>query len=100
MCVAAPGRRKFVVNPRKVFVAGVHRVAMPDDGGGINFNASVARVHHFHGITNPQLKACNRLVNLSHDSEQPDAGSLEFDDAMAILMPEVRKFAGPLLLIP
>ncbi|CAM6099840.1 unnamed protein product [Calypogeia fissa] len=99
MCIAAPGRRKYVVNPRKVFVSGVHRVAMPETGG-VNFNASIARVHHFHGITNPNRKACSRLVNVTGDSEQPDPLSHEFDNAMASLVPEVRKFAGPLLLPP
>lgn len=95
-CVAAPGRRKLVVNPRKVFLSGVHRVALPE-GGGVNFNASVARIHHFHGITNPSKPICDRLVNMSDDSNPL---SYELDEAMASIMLQVRTFAGPLLLPP
>lgn len=71
VCTQAPGRRKYVVNPRLVVATGVHRVAVPA-AGGVDLNASVARIHHYHGVLAPAVELCHHSVNLSHPLEHLD----------------------------
>jgi hypothetical protein len=85
MCIAAVGRRKWIANTKYTLLGGVHRAALPFEGG-INMNASAARVIHFHGVLNPNIALCNHLVeardygNLGH-MERNDGISRAFTQA-------------------
>lgn len=93
MCIASVGRRKWVANTKHTILGGVHRAALPYEGG-VNMNASEARVIHFHGVLNPYHTLCNTEVeekdygNLAR-MERDEAISLDF--AKAKLFPVERK---------
>ncbi|BFI40389.1 hypothetical protein MPTK2_7g09030 [Marchantia polymorpha subsp. ruderalis] len=100
MCLTHHGRRKYVVNPRKVTAAGVHRIGNPMQGG-VDFNASVVRMHHYHGALSHWQMLCQDMVNSSLPLQELDRipyyNRTVRDDAISITFREAKAFAAPLI---
>ncbi|BBN15384.1 hypothetical protein MPTK1_6g19180 [Marchantia polymorpha subsp. ruderalis] len=65
LCTGPLGRRKYVVNPRKVFAAGIHYVTKDSGSGGVDLNGTLARLHHYHGALATFNYLCNGVANFS-----------------------------------
>ncbi|KAG6556038.1 hypothetical protein Mapa_001979 [Marchantia paleacea] len=93
LCTGSQGRRKYMVNPSKVFSSGVHRIAIPEDGG-VDLNGSVARVIHFHGVLSPRTHVCGIPVNMSHSRQVNDLNNrYDFDESISDAVDKAREFA-------
>lgn len=88
MCIAAIGRRKWVANTKYTILGGIHRAALPYEGG-INMNASVARVIHFHGVLSPTATVCSSVVE---EKDYGGLGQLERDDAISQAYAQAKLF--------
>ena len=87
-CVAAQGRRKYVANTRLVHAGGVHKAALPMEGG-INMNASEARMIHFHGALSPRNLVCDQPV-AANDFEL--ITHMERDEAISNTFAKAKQF--------
>ncbi|KAJ7537003.1 hypothetical protein O6H91_12G092000 [Diphasiastrum complanatum] len=101
ICIHGKGARKYVVNPRKVFAGGVHRTAIPEEGG-VNLNASIARLNHYPGMLANGTTSCSFTVNVSIPIEllyqyAPSSQLYERDDSIPIQMGKAREFDAELL---
>lgn len=86
-CVASQGRRKYCANTELTLAAGVHRAALPFEGG-INMNASQARVLHFQGALSQSSGLCRYVVE--KDSRSLDY--MEMDKYVSITYGQAKKF--------
>lgn len=93
-CVSATGRRKYIVRASKVITTGVHSISVPSEGG-VNLNASIARVYHYRSALSKNVNPCGMPFDLS--KTQPGCFR---DDSFAQRSQEARKFASQLLLAP
>lgn len=84
-CVADRGRRKWVANTRLTILGGVHRSALPMEGGR-HVNASEGRVIHFHGVLNTDSKLCSFL------EEESSLGHMERDEWIKVEMAKAKLF--------
>lgn len=67
-CLNYYGHRKYVVNPRKVWVLEVHRPVDPIQGG-VNLNTSLIRNNHFQGLLRSSLEVCSEPVKAGINPE-------------------------------
>lgn len=93
MCTGSQGRRKYMVNPSKVFSSGVHRISIPEEGG-VDLNGSVARVIHFHGVLSSGSNVCGIPVNMSHSKQVDDlTNRYDFDQSLSDAVGKAKEFA-------
>lgn len=88
LCIAHIGRRKWVANTKYTITGGVHRAALPSEGG-VNMNASEARIIHFHSALNPYQARCNFQVE---DVDINSLRHLERDNAIALNFKQAKLF--------
>lgn len=88
LCIAHIGRRKWVANTKYPITGGVHRAALPSEGG-VNMNASEARMIHFHNALNPYQARCNIQVE---DMDNNSLAHLERDNAIALKFVQAKLF--------
>lgn len=98
MCTGPLGRRKYVVNPRKVLASGVHVISLDTEAGGLDLNGSVGRVHHYHGALALMNRLCGTNVSLPISADNSsDISRYVFDDAVARDITKARELLAPLL---
>ncbi|KAJ7525482.1 hypothetical protein O6H91_17G053200 [Diphasiastrum complanatum] len=101
LCIHGAGARKYAVNPRKVFAGGIHKTAIPEEGG-VNLNASIARLHHYQGIVSNKSTLCSSTVNASMPLETlhqyfPSSNYYLRDDHVSTQIGKAREFDAELL---
>ncbi|KAJ7551430.1 hypothetical protein O6H91_06G015200 [Diphasiastrum complanatum] len=98
VCLQGPGARKYVVNPRKIIAAAVHNTALPSEGG-INLNATMARMYHYHGALSGDAKLCEKKVNVSLPRDQleqefPEVQQYNTDLSISKAVDKARKYCA------
>lgn len=67
-CLNYHGHRKFLVNPRKVWVLEVHRPIDPIEGG-VDLNTTMIRSNHFQGLLRSSSPTCSETITQDQELE-------------------------------
>ncbi|KAG0601226.1 hypothetical protein M758_11G094400 [Ceratodon purpureus] len=68
LCIGPLGRRKYVVNPRETFAAGVHWALIPETG--LNLLGDEAHMLHYRSAPLPKVQLCAENVTLNGKQEK------------------------------
>lgn len=61
-CLAFDGHRKYIVNPRKIEVCGIHAVVRPQVGG-VHMSTDDVHLNHFRGLNLRDWPTCTVFLN-------------------------------------
>lgn len=64
-CLGFDGHRKYVVDPRRVSICGVHRIVRPPKGG-VDTDSDDVRLAHYRGINARGVRTCTQFI---HDTD-------------------------------